>query len=81
MKEKYLILRYSEGEDVKYSCFLVDGPALARGMFDWSGGREILSKLRHSRPSSADIYVTQLTWKEAVAVSKGNTLPPHPKWF
>lgn len=80
-KEPYLILKYSKGTNIKYSCFLLNGSAIERGLFDWSGGREILTDLRHSRPGSMDIYVVQLTWKEVEAINLGKAKPPHPKWF
>lgn len=50
---------------------------LQRGLFDWSGGREVLAGLR--REFSTDVWTCQMTDEQAYAVNNDGAQPPWPK--
>lgn len=50
--------------------------ALERGLFDWSGGREILAGLRLR---GGDVWTALLTDEEGYAINNDGAEPPPPK--
>lgn len=76
-KTIYVIFRYTKDKGVQYTALPLS--TLERGLFDWSGGREVLGNLQRSSMGGLDIYTTEIDWEEAYEINEKGKTPPRPK--
>ena len=71
--DTYIICRFLNREkEVKYRIYPVS--CLERGLFDWSGGREVLAGFARY-PNASDLWTAQLSENEADAIREGRVIP------